>query len=241
MADQNAAADQAAEPVDSSVQETGTQEATTPSVNWEERAKEHQSWGTRLAQENAELKAQAELAQQLKSDDPAEQRKALEALGYTVPEDEEEDSQVSEPDPRLRQELDELRQRLDTRSETEQREQNYTAYRQEFDPKLSELGVPEAFLQNVADIAYNQLDAIQTPQGPQPDLEGAVKWFKEVAEMFADVPEVQSKVRKSWANTKPRSAFTSAGGGEGTQVLDMDKHENRVAHYLARLQDNQQQ
>jgi hypothetical protein len=67
-----------------------------------------------------------------------------------------------------------------------------------------------------------------------------VKWFKEVAEMFADVPEVQTKVRKSWANTKPRTAFTSAGGGEGTQVLDTDSHENRVAIMMQRLQDNQQ-
>lgn len=236
----------APEPVQpSDTPEPGTAPTEIPSGYVpEDRYKEAQGWGTRLAQENVELKAQAQLVEQLRSDDPVEQRKALEALGYTVPDDDLEDTPVpQELDPRIAAKLakiDEFEQRLDTRSEQEQREQNYTEYRQQFDPKLTDMGVPEQFLKNVADIAYNELDAIQTPQGPQPDLEGAVAWFKEVAEMFADVPEVQTKVRKSWASTKPRTAFTSAGGGEGTQVLDTDSHENRVAIMMQRLQDGQQ-
>lgn len=245
MADQNAAPTEEQQIADSSTTEIGTQqEQATPSVNWEERAKEHQSWGTRLAQENAELKTKAQLVADLESDDPATYNAALRKLGFNVPEEQEEEAQQEgELDPRIAAKLaklDELEQRFNSRDETAQQQEHYAQYREQFDPKLKDMGVPDAFLTNVADIAYNQLDAIQTPQGPQPDLEGAFAQFLEVAEMFAEVPQVQKKVRKNWANTKPQSAFTSAGGGEGTQVLDTSNHENRVAYAMSRLNNDQQ-
>jgi hypothetical protein len=64
-----------------------------------------------------------------------------------------------------------------------------------------------------------------------------VKWFKEVAEMFADVPEVQTKVRKSWADSKPTRALTSPGGTDGTQVPNLDDQEERHAYMAQKLAD----
>lgn len=236
MADQTAAAAEAQQ-ADSSVAETGAQETVQPSVNWEERAKEHQSWGTRLAQENAELKAQAQLVEQLRSDDPADQRAALEALGYQVP-DEEEVAPVYEPDPRLRQELDELKQWRESLTTEQQQEQHYSSYRESVDPQLTQLGVPEAFLESVADIAYNQLPAIQTPQGPMPDVEGAVKQFKEVTAMFAALPEVQQTAVEGWRKGKKAPHMSPVGtAGTGQPNLEEMTEQQILDWQVQRLQD----
>jgi hypothetical protein len=242
MSDQNAAPQEEEQPTaDTPVEGTGTQD-TAAQVNWEERYKEAQSWGTRLAQERAELEQEAQLARALKSEDPAEYTEALRALGFNVPDDDaDEDTQTAGLDPEVAarlakvDEIDQWRQQLTAEQEREVNEQQY---RQLVDPQLQDMKVPEGLWDVVAEAALN-LPAVQTPQGPQPDLEGAMRQVEAMAEHFAALPSVQSAVKKSWANSKPRTALTGAVGAEGTQVLDTDKHENRVAYMMARLNDNQ--
>lgn len=246
MSDQNAATQEGEQQIaDSSVAETGTQDqAAQPSVNWEERAKEHQSWGTRLAQENAELRAETELVKALRSEDPEEYNEALRKLGFNVPEEQQQDyQQQAELDPELRarlakvDELDQWRQSLTTEH---QQQESYSSYREDVDPQLTKLGVPEAFIESVADIAYTELPAIQTPQGPMPDLEGAVQRFKDVAAMFAEVPDVQHTAVEAWRKGK-RAPHTSPVGIAGTQTPNLDDRDTRRAWMAEQLMANEQQ
>jgi hypothetical protein len=239
MSEQTPAAEEP-QPVDTSVEETGTQD-TAAQVNWEERYKEAQSWGTRLAQERAELEQEAQLARALKSEDPAEYTEALRALGFNVPDD-DEDTQTAGLDPEVAaklakvDEIDQWRQQLTAEQEREVNEQQY---RQLVDPQLQEMKVPEGLWDVVAEAALN-LPALQTPQGPQPDLAAAMQQVEAMAEHFAALPSVQSAVKKSWANTKPRTALTSAGGTAGTQVPDLDNRQERLDWMAQQLLANEQ-
>jgi hypothetical protein len=241
MSDQNAAPQEEQPVTDTPAEGTGTQD-TAAQVNWEERYKEAQSWGTRLAQERAELEQAAQQWQALQSDDPTEYLEALRAAGFNVP-DEDQDTQTQQGlDPEIAAKLakvDEIDQWRNNMTAEQEREANEQQYRTLVDPQLKDMKVPEGLWDVVAEAALN-LPAVQTPQGPQPDLEGAMRQVEAMAEHFAALPSVQAAVKKSWANSKPRTALTSTGGAEGTQVLDTDKHENRVAYMMARLNDNEQ-
>lgn len=218
---------------------TGTQ---APSENWEDRYKDAQAWGTRLAQERAELEAEAQIARALRSDDPQQQRQALEALGYQVP-DEPEDTPPNGLDPQIAAKLakvDELEQWRNSTVEEQTREQNYAQYRAMTDPQLEGMGVPDGLRDMVAEVALD-LPPLQTPQGPRPDLAAAMQQVEAMAEHFAALPAVQTAVKKSWKNTKPSAAFTSPGGAEGTQVPDLTDREARQQYQLARFQSDRQQ
>lgn len=241
MADQNAAPTEV-QPGDTPVEGTAPEAAQE---NWEERYKEAQAWGTRNAQRAAELEAETQLVRDLRSDDPEAQRNALVALGYQVPEEDVEDTQQQqqELDPRIAAKLakvDELEQRWNSMTEEQQKDANYSEYREQYDPEIEQMGVPEGVREIVADLAYNHRPPLQTPQGLVPDLKGAFQQVEEMAELLAQLPAAQKKFKQEWANTKPRSPLTSAGGGEGTQVLDLSKHENRVAYALSQLPVDQQ-
>lgn len=238
MADEQAPLEGTPEPANTPESGTGTQEQQkAPSENWEERYKEAQAWGTRNAQRAAELEQQAQLVADLQSEDPVVQRQALEALGYTVPDDNETDTQpaYAELDPQTRARLDQFEA-----FHTQQQEQaDYQQYRSIVDPQLEQMGVPKGLHDVLAEAALG-IAPIQTPQGPQPNLKAAYEQLLEAwAPAFAELPQVQDKVKQSWAKSKPRAAFTSASGKEASQVPDLDKHENRVQYMLEKLQAEQ--
>jgi hypothetical protein len=242
MSEQTPAATEQQQTADSSQVEPGTQdtqEATSAQENWEQRFKDTQAWATRLAQEKVELEAAAQQWQALQSDDPTEYLKALKAAGFNVPEETEEDTQASEPDPRLRAELDELKQWKESLTAEQEREVNEQQYRTLVDPQLKDMKVPEGLWDVVAEAALN-LPALQTPQGPQPDLAAAMQQVEAMAEHFAALPSVQSAVKKSWANTKPRTALTGPGGTAGTQVPDLDNRQERWDWMAQQLLANEQ-
>lgn len=217
-------------------------EGTSDQTNWEERYKEAQAWGTRNAQRAAELETEANLVQQLRSEDWTERKAALETLGIPVEDDDEiEPDTQQQLDPRIAAKLakiDELDQWRESLTTEQQQEQHYSSYREQVDPQFTKLGVPESFLESVADIAYNQLPAIQTPQGPVPDVEGAVKQFKEVAAMFAALPEVQQTAVEGWRKGK-KAPHMSPTGREGTEVPDLSTPEGKVAYVMSRLHEEQ--
>jgi hypothetical protein len=252
MSEQTPAAEEQQQTVDTPVEGTDTQD-TAAQVNWEERYKEAQSWGTRLAQERAELEAEAQLARALKSEDPAEYSKALLDAGFGedalralgLVDELESDTQTQQGlDPRIAAKLakvDELEQRWNSMTEKQQSEANYAEYREEkADPLLKEAGVPEGYWDVIAEAALNR-PAVHTPNGLVPDIQGAWNQFVEqYLDPYLDTPTAQQKVKKTWAGNKQRTAFTSTGGAEGKQALDVSDPEQRVAYAMARLQADQQ-
>lgn len=206
--------------------------------NWEDRYKEAQAWGTRMAQERATLDADAQIARALRSDDPAERQHALEALGFALDDGDADGQLYDQVDPRVLAELDELKQWRDQTTSQQQTEANYSAYRQIADPQMQQIGVPEGLQDVIAEAALN-LPAVHTPQGQLPDIQGAWQQFEAMAEHFAAIPAVQSAVKKAWANTKPSAAVTRPGGGDGTGVTAFKNGEERRAHMLARFSADQ--
>lgn len=222
---------------------TGT-EVTSPPAGYvpEDRYKEAQGWGTRLSQENATLKADAELARALRSNDPSVRQQALEALGFEFDDGNagaNDDQLFDQTDPRILAELEELKGWRDQTVSQQQSEANYSAYRQIADPQMQSLGVPEGLHDVIAEAALN-LPPVHTPQGQAPDIEGAWKQFETAyAEHFAAIPAVQAQVKKAWASTKPTAPVTRPGGTDGTGVTAFKNGEERRAHMLARFSADQ--
>lgn len=207
---------------------TGTGQQTESQTNWEERYREAQAWGTRTAQEAAELRAYKQLVDDWNSDDPEAQKRAAERLGIQLEEDDDDDtlyeSQATQAQlsPEDRQLLEQFRAQQQTQAE----QQQYQAYRSDVDPQLQQMGVPEGLRDAVAEAALN-LPGIQTPQGLRPDLEGAVKQIQQFALIAAELPDVQKQILESYRQTK-RAPGVSSAGTAGTQVPDLDDRQARI-------------
>lgn len=201
----------------------------------EDRYKEVQGWATRTSQELAQIKAQLE--------DPEQFAQLLEQRGYAVQgaaDDEYVDPQVRELQ-QLRDQVAELSQWREGLS-TEQRQQEaYDTYRAEADPQLKAMGVPQEFIQQVADIAAHRLPPIETPTGIKPDLQGAVAELNRIALDFAEHhPEVQKAVLEKYSTTK-RAPTVVPGGVAATHQPDLVNMSLREldAHMVEKLEANQ--
>lgn len=240
MADQHAAAEQAAETESSAQAEIGTQEETAAAQeNWEQRFKDTQAWATQLAQQKVELEARAQVVADLESDDPEKYNAALRKLGFNVPEEEDlEDipTQVG-VDPQTRAELDELKQWRQAQEADREAQENEREYRSLVDPQLQAMNVPKGLWDLVAEAAW-QLDGIPTPQGLQPDLEGAMRQVEAMAEHFAELPSVQQRAMKKWRETKPKAALTGVNGAEGTRTPQLETAEDKTDFILEQLSDH---
>lgn len=216
--------------------------AAAPGTDWETIAKEHQAWGTRLAQEKATLEQEAQLARALRSQDPGERQQALQQLGLALIDDDPAAGAGGQlydelsPDVQARlAKVDELEQWRDQTTSQQQQQADYAAYRQITDPELKTLGVPDGLHDVIAEAALN-LPAVQTPQGPKPDLQGAWDQFAQMADQFAAIPAVQTAVKKAWADSKPNRALTTPAGQAGTETHDLTTHDGRMAYALGRIQ-----
>lgn len=198
---------------------TGTQEQPT-SENWEQRYKDAQAWGTRNAQRAAELEAETALVARLRSEDPNEQREALRALGYEVPDD---DTQYSDPNEQLARELAELKAWRDEFTGQQQQEQYVAQIEASVEQQLDQLG---NLSDPQKDWIVSRAIALPPTQEGLPDIPAA----------HAEFQALINAEKQAWAGTKPRSAFTTAAGQQASQVPDLDKHEKRVDYMLSRLQ-----
>lgn len=202
----------------------------TDQPDWQKRYQDVQAWATQLAQEKAQL------------DDPDYRQQLLEQWGYQVGDDEPDlpaDDPTAAELEALREQVTQLSQWQQGLTSDQQRQQAYSAYRTDVDPQLKEMGVPEAFLEQTAEIAFDHLPPIQTPAGPKPDLEGAVKQVQELAKLFAQHPEARSAVLADWKQSK-QAPHISQVGTAGTQALPEDAtHAQRVEWALERLNADQ--
>lgn len=215
----------------------------------EDRYKEAQAWGTRLAQERTELEADAQIAKALRSSDPAERKAALEAVGLALADEPADPNQqlYDQLDPQTLARLEAVEQHIGQTSAETQRQQEYTAYRGLTDPELTSMNVPAALHDVVAEAALN-LPPVQTPQGPRPDLQGAYDQLLGLAEHFGEIPAVQERfaalpavqkaVKTAWAASKPRAAVTTPAGQAGTQLPDPLDGEARRQRILDRYEAN---
>lgn len=228
----------------------GAPPAIPPGYVPEDRYKEAQAWGTRLAQERAEFESDAQIARALRSSDPAERQRALEAVGLVFAEEPGAPGpQVYDNDPALLARLEAIEQQTQASTAAQERQANQVAYRELTDPELTTMGVPKGLHDVVAEAALN-LPPVQTPQGPRPDLQGAYEQLQGLAEHFGEIPAVQerfaalpavqTKVKQGWAKAKPTAATTTSNGQPGTAVVDPLDGEARRQRIRDRVEANRQ-
>lgn len=210
-------------------------EGGVETVDWEARAKEHQAWGTKNAQRVRELEERTQILDAWNSDDPEAQMWAAEQLGIQL-EDEGADSlgeQYAQLDPRLQQQLEALIEQQNAQQMSQQEQQQYQAFRQDIDPELSKLGVPDEMLDMVAEVALD-LPGVETPVGLRPDLEGAVAQIEQLVLKASKLPQVKNKLLGEYRDSKEAPHFSSAGVA-GTQVPDLDHGPTRRAWMAEQL------
>lgn len=225
---------------DTPVAGTGTVDSPMPEIPAgyipESRYKELQGAFTRTSQEAAQLRQQAQLVEAWNSGDPDQQRWAAEQLGIQLQDDDdsEDESTIEQPtglSDEDRQLLEAFRQEREQEQQTRQQQEQLEQYRSIVDPQLESMGIDKAFHDDIAEAALH-LPAIQGPDGPQPDLEGAVKQIEQIALRLAGMPGVQPKLFEKLRQTK--RAPTVASGGAGTQVPSLDTSQNRVKFMMDR-------
>jgi hypothetical protein len=101
----------------------------------------------------------------------------------TAPDAERESPDLTDRDPAKREALDAFLVSLDSFDWDEEREQQYRRYRSDVDPELERMGIDKALHDGVAEVALD-LPLVQTPEGLQPDLRGAVRIIKEGAGLW---------------------------------------------------------
>lgn len=190
-----------------------TPEADAPDTNWQERYTEAQAWGTRAAQEAAELRQIVDAA---RKGDP----EALEFLGYEVP-DEEEDGALTE-DEVIRKELQELKEwkaEQASREEQQQQEAELNDYR---DAELTRLDkiAGRRFNEREVQILVAYADAYPNKDGA-PDFDAA----------YEALVEYSKENRKALLSSK--RAPKPPSGAAGESKIDTSTPEGRRAAVLA--------
>lgn len=242
MSEQNAATEQH---TNANSPETGAGDQ----INWQERAEaaekrfaDTQAWGTQMSQEASRLRQETEQYNRavaaLASDDPDERRQAAEFLNVEL--DEEpmgQEQRYAELDPRQQARLDALEQRY----QEAERNRMVADYQQRASAELARTmpELPEGLRGLVAEFALNQAE--QT--GAQNvDLKTAAEAVLEMADVWAQVPQVQTLVKKGWQQSKPQAAVTQAGGMQATQTQELDTRAKKAAwidQQMAQLEADQ--
>ena len=203
---------------------TGTQDQTQQQ-NWEERYKEAQAWGTRVAQEKAQLEQQAQLAQALQSDDPDIRRQAFEALGLELA-DETDDTQYADPSEALAAEVAALKQQFEAQNQQAQQAQQIAQIEAHVEQQLAGLdGLDDSDREWIVNTAVAMPP---TPEG-MPDIQAAHEKF--VA--------WETARQKKWAATKRTSHRVSPTGEAGVQAPNLDDRDARQQWMAQRFADLQ--
>lgn len=194
-----------------------------PVVDWEAddnpyvtRYREAQAWGTRTAQENAELRRTLDA---LKSDDPDTRAEAARALGYEFVTD-EDPTHAPDPVESLRAELEGLKQAQAQREQQAQQEQQMQALQQYIDGQLDGIdGLDQA------DREWVTIRALNKPprEDGLPDLHAA----------YAELQARDEAAQRRWAESK-RTQRVSPVGQAGAQAPDLTDPVQRQQWMLER-------
>lgn len=203
---------------------TDTPDQQAQQDNWEQRYKDAQAWGTRVAQERAEFEQQAQLVQALRSEDPDARRQAAEALGLEFT-DEAEDDDTPYAD-ELTKRLEALEGQIQQRDQQAQQAQQIAQIEQHVEQQLATLnGLDEADREWIVNTAV----AMPPTTDGMPDIKAAFEKFT----------AWETERQKKWAKTKRTHAFSPVGEA-GTQQPDLSTHEGKVAHVLGRMAAEEQ-
>src|SRR5262245_3698151 len=208
----------------------GTQEQPQD-TDWQKRYSDLQPEYTRATQEAADLRTWQQWAQvAFTSEDADTRRQALEALGYELPEDEEEFEPAEYEDPfdaiNARQQA--IEDRFAQQDQQAQADQEDALIRAITDERLAQLDGLDKDDQNwVLAYAINALPALREPgvPVPLPDIQGAFDAFQ----------ARETERQKAWAKTK-RAPYVPPGGREATEVPDTSTHDGRVDAILRKMQ-----
>ena len=209
-------------------QGTGTEGQDT---DWQERYTNLQPEFTRATQDRDRYRQEVEeykqLAAALQGEDPEARRQAAERLGLQLI-DEPDDTQFADPNEQLARELAELKQWRDEFTGSQQQEQYVANIEASVEQQLEQIG---GLTDKQKDWIVSRAIALPPTQEGLPDIQAAHSEFSELI----------NAEKQSWAKTKPRSAFTTAAGKEGTQVPDLNDRQQRVDWMTSLHQANQQQ
>ena len=222
---QQAPAGDTPEPADTP--ETGT--GTEGQDNWQQRYEHLRPEFTRATQDRDRYRQEAEQTRQLvaalQDEDPTVRQQAAEALGVQLVE--EDDTQYQDPNEQLARKLAELEQWRDEFTGTQQQQEQVAAIEASVEQQLERIG---GLSDPQKDWIVSRAIALPPTQDGLPDIQAAHTEFQALI----------NAEKQAWAKTKPRSAFTSAGGQEATQVPNLANREERQAWMLSRYQAEQQ-
>jgi hypothetical protein len=193
---------------------TVTQDQDVQQQNWEERYKEAQAWGTRVAQEKAQLEQQAQLVQALQSDDAGLRKQAFEALGLELADETVDDTQYADPSEQLAKRLEALEQSLQQQNQQAAQAQQIAQIEAHVEAQLGTLdGLDDSDREWIVNTAV----AMPPTAEGMPDIQAAHEKF--VA--------WETERQKKWAASKKAHPF-SAVGAEGTQQPDLKTRQGKV-------------
>jgi hypothetical protein len=202
--------------------ETGTPGEQTAAeqaaIDYQKRYEDLHPEYTRVTQEAAQLRArQEQMEALLTSDDPDTRRQAAQALGYELPDEEDDQPDPSEA---LSRELAALKQRLDSRDQEAQQAQQLAQIEAHVEAQLGTLdGLDDEDRTWIVNTAV-----AMPPKDGMPDIKGAHDKF---------VAWEQAR-QKKWAATKKAHPFSPVGA-EGTQQPDLGTTEGKTAYILGRM------
>lgn len=210
----------------------GTGAAEQAEVDWRKRYDDLQPEYTRSTQRLRDMESRErwyELA--LTSEDEDTRRQAVEALGYTLEEQEEASSTTADyedPYDALLSRQERVEQRLNERERAEQEAQENALIKAITDERLAQLeGLDQEDQDWVLAYAINALPAVRDPSVPVPlpDISGAFEAFT----------ARETERQKGWAKSK-RAPYVTPGGQTATEVPNLDTHAGRVDHAVRQLQ-----
>jgi hypothetical protein len=206
-------------------QGTGTEDQAQQQ-NWEERYKEAQAWGTRVAQEKSQLEQQAALVQALQSDDADTRRQAFEALGLELADETGDDTPHADPQDALAKRLEALEGQIQQRDQQAQQAQQIAQIEQHVEQQLAGLaGLDDSDREWIVNTAV----AMPPTADGMPDIKAAHEKFT----------AWETERQKKWAKTKRTHAFSPVGEA-GTQQPDLSTTEGKTAHILGRMAAEEQ-
>jgi hypothetical protein len=215
----------------------GSGAAEQAEVDWSKRYHDLQPEYTRSTQRVRELEDRErwfEMA--LTSEDADTRRQAVEALGYTLEEDEEglssEPADYEDPYVALLARQERVEQQLAEREQAEREAQENALIKAHTDERLAALeGLDQEDQDWVLAYAINALPAVRDPNVPVP--------LPDIAGAFEAFTARETERQKRWAQTK-RAPYVSPGGTTATEVPDLDSHQGRVDYALRQLNANQE-
>lgn len=211
--------------VDTPENGTDTQDQTAQQ-NWEERYKEAQAWGTRVAQEKAQLEQQAQLVQALQSDDADIRRQAFEALGLELADEAVDDTQYADPSEALAAEVAALKQQFEAQNQQAQQAQQIAQIEQHVEQQLATLnGLDDSDREWIVNTAV----ALPPTAEGMPDIQAAYEKFT----------AWETERQKKWAQSKRTHPFSPVGA-EGTQQPDLKTRQGKVDFVLNNLRAEEQ-